>query len=141
VEKIQKIGVSAFILRNGRVLIVRRSKKEKFMSGYFDLPGGKVDFGETLKQAVIREIKEETNLKVKEMHPYSSFSYLSSNGTRHNVDVQFLVSVEDLKKLKLSDAHDDFKWIKLSEINKYKMSKERKKSIRLGFSALKNLLK
>lgn len=137
-DKFQKIGVSAFIHNNSRVLILRRSKKEKFMSGFYDLPGGKVEFGESLEKALEREIKEETNLKIKKLTPYSSFSYISDNGKRHTVDIQFLVEVSSIKAIKMTDAHDDYKWIRKNEISNYKMSKERKRSITNGFAELKN---
>lgn len=138
-EKIQKIGVSGFIYKDGKVLIVRRSKKEKFMPGYYDIPGGKVEFGESLDNALRREIKEEVNLVVKVIKPYSYFSYVTLNNTRHTVDIQFLAEVKNIKNLKIDDSHDDYRWIKESEIKKYKFSKERIRSIKEGFRELKNL--
>ena len=137
-EKIQKIGVSGFIYNNGKVLIVRRSKKEKFMTGYYDLPGGKVEFGETLEEALGREIKEEVNLIVKILKPYSYFSYITLKNTRHTIDIQFIAKAKNIKNLKMSGAHDEYKWIKENEIGKYKMSKERKKSIKEGFKELRS---
>jgi 8-oxo-dGTP diphosphatase len=136
-EKIQKIGVSGFVYDKGRVLIVRRSKKEKFMPGYYDIPGGKVEFGESLEKALSREIKEEVNLTVESAKPYSSFSYVTLKNTRHTVDIQFIVRVSDVKKLKIYADHDDYKWVAEKEIGKYKLSKERKKSIKDGFKELK----
>ena len=54
-EKFQKIGVTAFVVSGDeKVLLLRRSKKEKFLPGYFELPGGKVDFGENPEKALER---------------------------------------------------------------------------------------
>ncbi|MBV9955667.1 MAG: NUDIX hydrolase [Pseudolabrys sp.] len=56
------LAVSAAILRDGKVLIVRRARAPG--AGIYTLPGGAVEAGETLEQAVIREIKEETMLDI-----------------------------------------------------------------------------
>jgi 8-oxo-dGTP diphosphatase len=56
------LAVSAAIFRDGRVLIVRRARPPAH--GLYTLPGGGVELGETLEQAVIREVREETALQV-----------------------------------------------------------------------------
>jgi ADP-ribose pyrophosphatase YjhB (NUDIX family) len=56
------LAVSAAIFRDGRVLIVRRARPPAH--GLYTLPGGGVELGETLEQAVIREIREETALDI-----------------------------------------------------------------------------
>jgi ADP-ribose pyrophosphatase YjhB (NUDIX family) len=54
--------VSAAIFRDGRVLIVRRARPPAH--GLYTLPGGGVELGETLEQAIIREVREETGLAI-----------------------------------------------------------------------------
>jgi ADP-ribose pyrophosphatase YjhB (NUDIX family) len=56
------LAVSAAIVRDGRVLIVRRATRP--MLGLYTLPGGVVEAGETLEEAVLREIAEETGLTI-----------------------------------------------------------------------------
>ena len=56
------LAVSAAIFRDGRVLIVRRARPPAH--GLYTLPGGVVELGETLVEAVIREVREETSLTV-----------------------------------------------------------------------------
>lgn len=56
------VAVSAAIIRDGRVLIVRRARPPAH--GVFTLPGGVVEAGETLHEAVVREIAEETSLAI-----------------------------------------------------------------------------
>ena len=55
------LAVSAAIFRDRRVLIVRRAQPPA--NGLFTLPGGGVELGETLVEAVIREVREETASK------------------------------------------------------------------------------
>jgi 8-oxo-dGTP diphosphatase len=56
------LAVSAVIVRDDKVLIVRRARPPA--SGLYTLPGGGVEVGETLVQAVVREVREETSLTV-----------------------------------------------------------------------------
>jgi ADP-ribose pyrophosphatase YjhB (NUDIX family) len=56
------LAVSAAIFRDGKVLLVRRARAPAH--GLYTLPGGGVELGESLEQAVIREVKEETALDV-----------------------------------------------------------------------------
>ena len=56
------LAVSAAIIRDSKVLIVRRAREPA--SGLYTLPGGGVEVGETLFEAVKREVREETALEV-----------------------------------------------------------------------------
>ena len=56
------LAVSAAIVRAGQVLVVRRARAPA--DGLFSLPGGVVERGETLTQALIREVQEETSLTI-----------------------------------------------------------------------------
>jgi len=48
----------------GKLLLIRRSPNSKFFAGLWEVPGGKVEVGETFDQALIREVREETGLTV-----------------------------------------------------------------------------
>jgi ADP-ribose pyrophosphatase YjhB (NUDIX family) len=56
------LAVSAAIIRDGRVLIVRRARAPAH--GVYTLPGGVVELGETLEEAIVREVMEETALEI-----------------------------------------------------------------------------
>jgi ADP-ribose pyrophosphatase YjhB (NUDIX family) len=56
------LAVSAAIVRDGKILVVRRARAPAH--GLFTLPGGVVEVGETLTQAVAREVREETGLAI-----------------------------------------------------------------------------
>ncbi len=66
------------ILKNKRVLLLRRFQTG-YLDGYWDLPSGHVEAGETLKECCIRELMEETGLKteisdLKLIHVYQNFA-------------------------------------------------------------------
>lgn len=56
------LGVGALILDGSRVLMVERGRPP--LAGYWSLPGGVVEVGERLEEALIREVREETGLEV-----------------------------------------------------------------------------
>ena len=56
-----QLAVSAAIFRDGKILLVRRARFPA--KGFYSLPGGRVEFGESLHAALSREIGEETALK------------------------------------------------------------------------------
>jgi 8-oxo-dGTP diphosphatase len=137
-HKIQKIGVSCFLINEDKVLVLKRSEKESFLPKYYELPGGKVEFGESAEEAVKREIKEETGISVKVIKPYSTFSYTSGDGQRHTIDIQFIVNLDGNNEIFISDAHDAYKWITVDEIDELKISDKMKKVIRGGFKEVNN---
>ena len=56
------LAVSAAIIRDGKVLVVRRARSPA--QGLYTFPGGAVEIGETLHEAVLREVREETSLTI-----------------------------------------------------------------------------
>jgi len=64
-KKCITLTVDAVIPYQGKIVVIRR-KNEPF-KGYYALPGGIVEYGETVEEAVLREVKEETGLDV-EIH-------------------------------------------------------------------------
>ncbi len=57
-----QIAVSAAIFRDGKVLLTRRARSPA--KGFYSLPGGRVEFGESLHQALSREVDEETGPRI-----------------------------------------------------------------------------
>ena len=62
------LGVGALIFEEGKILLVERGKEP--LKGYWSLPGGIVETGEKLEEAIRREVEEETGLDVE---PYAMF--------------------------------------------------------------------
>lgn len=57
------VGVGAVVFREDRVLLVQRGREPSY--GKWSIPGGLVELGESLQEAVVREVREETGLDVK----------------------------------------------------------------------------
>lgn len=56
------VGVGAAVIEDGRILLVRRGREP--LKGEWSLPGGALELGETLRQGLMREVLEETGLRV-----------------------------------------------------------------------------
>lgn len=65
------VGVGAVVVHEGRVLLIRRGKAP--LQGRWVVPGGTVELGETLEEAVIRELREETGLEVRPLELVTVF--------------------------------------------------------------------
>ncbi len=62
------VGTGVVILKNNQVLLNLRNKEANNRIGEWELPGGTAEFGDTIEETVIKEVKEETNLTVKPLH-------------------------------------------------------------------------
>lgn len=65
------VGVGAVVVHEGRVLLVRRGKEP--LRGRWVVPGGTVELGETLEDAVAREVLEETGIRVRPLEVMTVF--------------------------------------------------------------------
>ena len=88
-------GVGAVIVREGRVLLIRRAQAP--LKGEWSLPGGAVELGETLEDAICREVLEETGLVVETVEVVKAFDRISRDDQGrvryHYVLVDFLCRV------------------------------------------------
>ena len=122
INKIQKVAVAgALFNEEGSVLIVQRSQKETYLPGYWELPGGKVNFGEDPKEALIREFIEETGLSTKAVTPVRVFHYVTKEGTLQTVEIVFLLvlSKNSKKDIVLSGAHNSHVFIGSDDLDNY----------------------
>jgi 8-oxo-dGTP diphosphatase len=85
------VGVGAVVVRAGKVLLIKRGKAP--LQGRWVIPGGRVELGETLEDAVIREVREETGLSVRPRGVVLVFDHIDRVADRvsyHYVIVDYL---------------------------------------------------
>jgi 8-oxo-dGTP diphosphatase len=82
------LAVSAAIFRDGRVLIVRRGRPPS--RGLYTLPGGGVELGETLEQAVMREVREETGLDIQPL-ALAGYRQVITRDTHGKIERHFVI--------------------------------------------------
>jgi len=106
----KKVSKVILINDNDKVLILKRSSR--IVSGEYpwewDLPGGHAEKGETLEQALDREVWEEASLDIGEATKIYTDGYTA-----------FFVSYDWEGKISLSHEHEDYKWIDPEDITNY----------------------
>jgi 8-oxo-dGTP diphosphatase len=93
---------------NGRALILRRGPG--FAEGLWCLPGGKIDYGDTVEQAAARELEEETSLRATNLRfLFYQDSLPPTPGAMHCINFYMECTVEG--KLVLNDESVEAQWI------------------------------
>lgn len=119
-EGIQKIVVGAVIAKAEKRLIIKR-RPEDYLGGLYEIPGGGVEKHETLEMAVVREVMEETALRVTSVKRYLGyFDYRTRDGSSCR-QFNFEVEVEDATNITLTE-HDHFQWISVQELSAFEIS-------------------
>lgn len=97
------IGIYGVLEKEGRLLLVRKSRGP--YKGLLDFPGGKLEHGETLFGALQREVKEETNVHIKEIALLGNFSFLVDEF--YHIALLYLVKKWDDTHYRASIAAED----------------------------------
>ena len=110
---VPRVGCGAAIVRDGQLLLVKRLTPPE--AGSWSLPGGKVEFGERLADAVVREIREEIGVEIAPERPLMVVE-------TPNVDGQHWIAPVYLARLVAGEPrnceptkHDNVAWFLLGE--------------------------
>ena len=115
------VGVGVLVKRADRVLLVRRRFDPG--RGKWSIPGGLVELGETVRDAALREVYEETGLNVRLDRLLGVVDYIERDERGrvrfHYVLVDFLAYAEGREKVNPSDEFLEVRWVKASEVKRY----------------------
>lgn len=111
------LAVSAAIMRDGKVLAVRRARKPAL--NLYTMPGGVVEIGETLFEAVKREVREETALEIEPVALAGRREAIQRDA-KGQVERHFIIMCFAARWLSgdvvLNDELDDARWLTLPEL-------------------------
>ncbi len=112
-ERNPSLTVDGIVVVDGRILLIERGRAP--YAGRYALPGGFVDYGETVEDAVRREIEEETGLKAEIVRLMGVYSDPRRDPRGHTVSVVFIM---DLKGgfLNAGDDAADAVWFPLENL-------------------------
>ena len=116
-----QLAVSAVIFRDGKLLLLRRAKSPGH--GFWSLPGGRVEFGESLHAALAREVDEEAGLKIEIVALAGWREVLpASGGSGGHYLIMSFAARWKANDVRLNEEHDDFKWIEPGRFGDLKLT-------------------
>lgn len=128
------VGVGALIVRRGSVLLIERGREP--LKGYWSIPGGVVETGETLKSAVVREIREETGLRVRPLKLVEVFERITRDAAgrvrHHYVLHDYLCRVLS-GRLAPADDCAQAAWVRRAEVGRFRLTSGTRNVIEKAF--------
>ena len=116
-EGIVKNVVGAIIFNEKNQVLIMSRKTDDFMGGIDELPSGNMEQGENIYEALVREVKEETNIDVVNVKSYiGNFDYISGSGKKAR-QYNFVLDVKNTENIILTE-HDKYNWLTIEEIRK-----------------------
>ncbi len=105
---------------NSKAEVLLQYKRRGFGEGKWNGPGGKTEPGETIEQAVVREVKEETGLEVKNLKKLAELEFFFTGKDEWNQMVHVYLTKDYSGEITVSDE-GELKWFKIDEIPYDKM--------------------
>lgn len=132
VEEAKNDGISRFVVgavvsSTSKVLLLKRPKND-FMGGIYELPSGKVEEGESLDDALSREVIEETGIVITEIKNYLGYFDYESKTGRKTRQFNFLVVGQEPIEIILQE-HDEYVWVSPSQFDSYPVTDSVKETI------------
>lgn len=116
-------AVAAVIVESGRILLVRRAVEPS--KGKWSVPGGSVEWGESLTEAVKREVREETGLEVEVGEVAGVFDLITNSSQPdagyHYVIIDYFAQAVG-GELRPGDDAGEARWVKLDELDEYELT-------------------
>jgi len=111
------LAVSAAIVRDGKILVVRRARAPAH--GLYSLPGGVVEVGETLEEAVTREVREETGMTIEPV-ALAGFREAIVRDAESRVERHFIILCFAARwragEVLLNEELDEARWLEPDEL-------------------------
>ena len=116
------VAAHALIQYGDNYLIIRRCSNADYGGSQWELPGGIVEPGETVEEALVREIKEETGLTVDVVRLMRVYTNRDSLPARQHVEITYQCIYRSGKIRLAPSEHDSFEWLRLNDLRKLRFT-------------------
>jgi 8-oxo-dGTP diphosphatase len=124
-EGVQSHVVGIVLIRRGRILLLKR-RTDDFMPGMWEIPGGHVDPGERIPDAIARELEEETGLTLVDIvSPEGGFDYDGEFGRTRQWNFRVTATGERITH----PEHSEYRWVSPAELATLPMTPEMRQSL------------
>lgn len=113
------VSVGALIVNaKGEIFLTKRGQKATNERGTWEIPGGKVQFGETLREAILREMKEEYGVDIILSYQFPAQDHLLEEEKQHWVPTCFIATLAkgQVPKILEPDKCDAIGWFRLDQL-------------------------
>lgn len=118
-----RYAVDGILWRNNKIILIKR--KGRTFHGFWALPGGLLEEGETVEEALIREMKEEINVEAKPETILGVYSHPKRDPREHTISVVFICEYKG--KPSAGDDAADWQEFKIDDIAKLEIAFDHKK--------------
>jgi 8-oxo-dGTP diphosphatase len=125
------------VFRNGRLLVLRRSKEMELHPGQWDMPGGFVEKGEAYRDGALRELREETGFRGGATRLFRRHVFRNPLRPWQLVSEQdYLIQFSSRSRVELDPTeHTEFRWISALEVKRLPTWDRKRETIRRAFEA------
>ncbi len=118
------VGVGALIMnQQNRILLTKRGPLAKNEVGTWEIPGGAVEFGETLEKALKREVKEELGIEIEIVELLQVCDHILTKEGQHWVSPSYICKITKGTPQNLEPGKcDEIGWFSIDEAKKMKLS-------------------
>lgn len=130
----QRLAVRAVIRKNSKTLLVRRANGRQTILNKYELPGGKIHYGEQPEDALARYLKDDAGITIQTAQLFDVLTYIDHDDRdMQYVFILYLVSLApDGSRVKLSQNYSKYVWEKVSDIQQDELTESAK--LLLGIS-------
>lgn len=113
-----RVGCGALIINEKKeILLLKRGKKARNSAGFWSKPGGTVELGEKITEAIKREIKEELNIELELLDFLGYEEHFLNKENQHWISLSYSAKIigGELKNLE-PEKHDEIKWFRINAL-------------------------
>lgn len=131
-----RVSTQCFIKNDGKILMLHRNKKKNdFNEGKWIGIGGKLEYGESPEEALVREVQEETGLTLKDFRMIGIVTYAPDEAANYEGEVTFFYTSDAFEGSLIECNEGDLEWVEefeITDLNLWESDYELFKWIRAG---------